>query len=151
MQEENVLSPNVVKTLVKGTVAVALLSLFLEINLAHLENYVAFLAIAYGLIGAYMLNKGSNVYTLGDSGIRIKRLYGKQIVVDYDNVQGLAYSQGMLARRFKVGTVYVELKTGRGRHRSPEGRGVILLKDVPDPVNVMKELEDRMSPFAHAQ
>lgn len=125
----------------------AALSLLLQINPSTYLNYVIFLGLSYSLIGAYMFNKGWTTYTIGDSGILVKRLYGGQISVAYDNIQGLGLSQGMLARRFGCGTVYIELKKGRGTHRSPGGYGVVTLKDIHDPHGVYEGLEDRMSPF----
>ena len=144
------LKSNVTKSLIKATFGIAVLSLFLKIGPSTYVNYLLFLGLAYACIGAYMYNKGYTTYTLGDTGISIKKRFGREMSVAYSNIQGLAYSQGMLARRFKCGTVYVELKKGRGTHRSFEGVSVMILKDVPDPIGLIKELEDLMSPFAAA-
>jgi hypothetical protein len=147
LESEQKLRPNVTKSLVKGTIALAALSVFLQINPKTYLNYLIFLGLSYAIIGAYMFNKGWTTYTVGDSGVLVKRLYGGKIDVAYDNIQGLGVSQGMLAKRFGCGTVYVELKKGKGTHRSPGGYGVVAMKDIPDPHRVYEELEDRMSPF----
>ncbi len=107
----------------------------------RIENYVAFLGVAYGVMGVYVQNKGPGVYTLRASGPRIKRFHDR-VIVDYADVQGLAYSQGMLAKCFGEGTVYAELKRGRESRRSPQGLGVVVLKGVPNPTGVTKEIED---------
>ena len=150
MEPERRLKSNVTKSLIKGTFAIAVLSVFLRINYRTFPSYLLFLGFAYAFIGVYMYNKEYTTYTLGDAGISIRKRFGKEIDIPYANIQGLAYSQGMLARRFKCGTVYVELKRGKGSHRSPEGLGVVILKDVPDPTGLIKELEDLMSPYGAA-
>ncbi|MDG6920161.1 MAG: PH domain-containing protein [Nitrososphaerota archaeon] len=150
MESERRLKSNVTKSLIKGTVALAALSVFLKIDANTLPGYLLFMGVSYALIGAYMYNKGYTTYTIGDTGISIKKRFGREQHVAYSNIQGFGYSQGMLARRFKCGSVFVELKQGKGSHRSPEGLGVVILKDVPDPIGLIKELEDLMGPYAAA-
>jgi hypothetical protein len=53
----------------------------------------------------------------------------------------------MLAKRFGCGTVYLELKSGKGSHRSLSGVPVFPLRDVKHPVELMKEISDRLSPM----
>jgi hypothetical protein len=147
LQSEVKLRSNVTKSLIKGSVALGVLSIFLEINPSTFRNYLIFVAIYYSLLAAYMFSKESTVYTLDESGIRIKRPYRKEISVTYENVGNMSYAQGMLARRFKCGTVYVELKKGKGTHTATTGQGLYILKDVPNPVDVYQELLSRVGPF----
>jgi uncharacterized membrane protein YdbT with pleckstrin-like domain len=148
LQTETVLKPNVTKSLLKGTLGLAILSLFLTISVSTLVNYFIFLAISYALIGAYMISKGSTAYTLGDDGVHIRRLWRKEVFIDYKDIQGLGVSEGMLARRFGCGTVYLELRKGRGTHRSLAGVGVYPLRDVHNPQAVSEELSERTGPFS---
>lgn len=150
MEQVTTLKPNVVKSLIKGTVAIAVITPFLQISRAHFDNFIIFLVICYVAIGGYMLNKGAAWYKLEDQGIRYKRLLGAVRTLPYDNIADLGFSQGLLAKRFGCGTVYVELKSGKGTFKSPEGRGVFIMKDVLDPRGVCKEIEDSMNPFAAA-
>jgi len=148
LQTETVLRPNITKSLLKGTLALAALSLFLTINASTIVNYTIFLALSYALIAAYMVSKGSTAYTLADDGVRIRRLWRKEVFIDYKDIQGLGVSEGMLARRFKCGTVYLELKKGRGTHRSLAGVSVYPLRDVHDPQAVSEELSEKTGPFS---
>jgi uncharacterized membrane protein YdbT with pleckstrin-like domain len=141
------LRSNVTKSLIKGTVAFAALSVFLQINPSTLRNYLIFVAIYYSLLATYMIFKESTVYTLDESGIRIKRPFRKEIAVTYEGVSDISYAQGMLARRFRCGTVYVELKRGKGTHTASTGAGLYILRDVPNPVNIYEELLSRVGPF----
>jgi uncharacterized membrane protein YdbT with pleckstrin-like domain len=150
LESDRKLKSNVTKSLIKGTAALAVLSVFLRIDPKTFDSYLLFLGASYALIGAYMYNKEYTTYTIGDEGISIRKRLGREQFVAYSNMQGFGYSQGMLARRFKCGTVFVELKQGKGSHKSPEGLGVVILKDVPDPQGLIEELEDLMGPYAAA-
>ena len=150
MESEQVLRPNVTKTLLKGTIGLAVFSVFLEVNASNFVNYLIFLAASYAMLLVYMLYKRSAVYRVGDNGIRVRGPFGKDIEVAYENVQGLSYSQGMLAKRFGCGTVYIELKRGKGTHRTLAGEPVLGLRDVPRPVEVYNAISSMIGPFASA-
>jgi hypothetical protein len=150
LQSETVLKSNVTKTLVKGTIGIAVFSLFLEVNPSNLVNYLVFLGISYLILAVYMLLKRSTVYQIDSDKIRIKRPFRGDISVPYENVLGLSCSQGMLAKRFGCGTVYIELKRGKGTHRALAGGAVLALKDVPRPVEVCNEISNMVGPFASA-
>lgn len=147
-QEAKRLRSNVRKSLIKGTILVAILTPFLQINPSTYVDFVTFLGLCYGLIGAYMVFKESTVYTLGEKGITIRRPMRREDFVPYDNIQELSIAQGTLARRFKCGSVYVALKKGKGTHTSSLGQGVFVLKDVPNPMEVYAEISEMTSPFA---
>ncbi|MDG7011387.1 MAG: PH domain-containing protein [Nitrososphaerota archaeon] len=150
MEPEKVLRANVAKSLVKATIAMAILTPFLELSWAHIPNYLLFLGAYYLFVGVYMLNKEGTEYRVGESGISIKRLWRKELTVTYGNIQGLGFSQGMLARRFKCGTVYIELKQGKGTHKSLAGVSVMQLRDLPDPTELMSQISDSLGPYAAA-
>ncbi|MDG6981164.1 MAG: PH domain-containing protein [Nitrososphaerota archaeon] len=147
-KEEKRLRSNVRKSLIKGTLAIALLTPFLQINPSTYVKFVIFLVLAYGLIGAYMIFKGSTVYVLGESGIAIRRPLRKEEFVAYTNIQELSIAQGMLAKRFRCGSIYVALKKGKGTHTSSLGQGAFVLKDVANPMEVYAEISESTSPFA---
>ena len=127
--------------------AIAVFSLFLEIQ-SHPLSYLLFLAATYFFIGLYMLSKESTIYKMDESGITIKSPLRAVVQVPYENVRELSIAQGILARRFGCGTLYVELKKGKGSHTSSTGRGVYALKDIPHPQDISREIADRIGPFA---
>jgi len=150
LQPERTLKSNVSKTLVKGTIGIAVFSLFLEVGPSNFVNYLIFLCISYAIVLVYMLSKRSTVYHIGGEGISVRRPFRKDIDVPFDHIQGLSYAQGMLAKRFGCGSVYIELKQGRGTHRALGGGAVLALKDVPRPVDVYADISDMVGPFAPA-
>ncbi|MDG6990674.1 MAG: PH domain-containing protein [Nitrososphaerota archaeon] len=151
-RDEKRLRSNVSKSLIKGTLLVAVLVPFLQINPRTYADFAIFLGLSYASIGAYMLFKESTVYALGDTGIVIRRPMRKENFIPYDSIQELSIAQGMLAKRFGCGSVYVALKKGKGKgtHTSSMGQGVFVLKDVPAPGDVYREISDMTSPFAAA-
>jgi hypothetical protein len=147
-EESKKLRSNVSKSLLKGTIAVAILSVFLQINPSTYLNYVIFLVLCYAMIGAYMIFKGTTQYILGDTGIAIRRPLRKEILIAYSNVGELSYAQGMLAKRFGCGSVYLALKKGKGTHTSSTGQSAFVIKDIPGPLDVYNEISRYTSPFA---
>lgn len=147
MQSDFTLRCNVRKSLLKGTVAVAVFSPFLAIQ-SHPLSYLIFLGLAYLFIGMYMLFKESTLYKVDESGITIERPFRSNLRVPFENVRELSIAQGMLAKRFGCGTLYIELKKGKGSHTSSRGRGVYALKDIPHPQDISREIADRVGPFA---
>jgi len=136
----------VTKSFLKGTMAIAVLSIFLNVNPSTYGNYVIFLGITYAIIAGYMVLKGSTLYTIGEEGIEVRRRWRSSASVSYSNIGGLGYSQGMLAKRFHCGTIYLELKTGKGSLKSLSGVGVFPLRDVRNPVELMHEISNRLGP-----
>jgi hypothetical protein len=147
LEPEKVLKPNVSKSLLKATLAMAVLTPFLTLNWSTLPSYILFLGVYYLMVGLYMLNKEATVYRFESSGIHVSRPWREETVIQYDNILGIGVGQGMLARRFHCGTLYVELKKGKGTHRSVAGVGVVPLKDIPDPERVYKEISDATGVF----
>jgi len=147
LQSEKALRPNVSKTLLKGTIGLAVFSLFLDVGPANFANYLIFLALSYAILLAYMFLKRSSVYRIDGNGISVRRPFSRDFHVSYDNVQGLSYAQGVLAKRFGCGSVYIELKRGRGTHIRLGGGAVIALRDVPRPVEIYNEISSMTGPF----
>jgi uncharacterized membrane protein YdbT with pleckstrin-like domain len=147
LQPERVLRSNSTKSLLKATFALAVLTPFLELSYAHIPNYLIFAGFYYLFVGFYMYFKEATEYKIDDAGIHIKRFRRNEVTITYDNVMGLSTAQGILAKRFKVGTVYVELKKGKGGHRSMAGFPIIALKDLPNPLQLEQEIADRTGPL----
>jgi len=131
----------------KGTAAVLALSIFLEINPSTFRNYLIFLGIYYLLLFMYMLFKRSTEYRITETGISIRRLRRQEISANYENFENLSYAQGFLARRFRCGTIYVELKKGKGTHTATTGKSLYILRDVPNPIDLYSELLSRVGTY----
>ena len=141
------LRSNVSKSALKGTIAVAVFSLFLEVSPSNLANYFTFLAIFYAMLGVYALQKRQATYVVGESGITIAPWLRARRTVAYSSIGDLSVAQGLLARRFKCGTVVIVLKGGEGHARIVGGGTAEMMKDVPDPQGVVDEISSRLTPF----
>lgn len=143
-----VLRPTVRKTFVKGIIAVAVFSVFLQLSLANLVHYLIFLAICLCLISAFAALKRSSRYELREDSILVKRLFRSPNLVSYQDILDISVSQGMLARRFHCGTVFFLLKGGKGSVRVMGGGIAEQLDDVPYPERVYELVTSRLSPFS---
>jgi uncharacterized membrane protein YdbT with pleckstrin-like domain len=142
-----VLRPNVTKTLIKGVIAVALISPLLNIA-SNYFHYFLFLCLAFGALGLYVLVKHSSRFAIGDEDIQIKRIMGKSNAVSYQNIIDISISQGILARRFNCGSLYLILKQGPGGLDLMGGGKAERLEDIPDPNRVYELISSRLSPFS---
>lgn len=146
MHEPLTLRPAVTKSLVKGTIAIALFSIFLQVTPSNLMKYFLFLSLYYAFVGCYMYTKHATAYTIDDEGITVKGLLHRTRLVPYSDITDLSIAQGFLARRFRCGTVYVETK-GKGSVRTLGGASAEALRDVRDPAAVIDEISSRLSLF----
>jgi membrane protein YdbS with pleckstrin-like domain len=144
---EIVLRPVIVKSLLKGTIAVSVFSLFLEITPATLSRYAEFLVLYYAFLAFYVVLKHSHVYTIGGDGITMKRTLRATKHLPYSEIGGVSVAQGILARRFRCGTVFLDLKGGGGSVRSVGGGSAEALRDVKEPGRVADEIVARLSLF----
>jgi len=142
--------PVVLKTFLKGAIAVAVLSVFLEINPKTYVNYLIFLAITLGTAAALSMVKRQTRFRIDDEGIHVKRMFQKPSVVKYDNIYDVSLSQGMLARRFNCGTVFLILKAGRGSVRLMGGGTAEKLEDVRNPDGVLDLVSSKLGPFGRS-
>jgi hypothetical protein len=142
-----VLRPSVTKTFVKGIVGIAIFSLFLQI--AHnLINYFIFLALTFGMLGMYMVIKHGAKFQLGEENVVIKRVIGKSNTVRYQDIVDMSVAQGLLAKRFKCGSVYLILQRGRGSANLMGGGVAERLDDVPNPSYVFDLISSRLGMFS---
>lgn len=139
--------PVVLKTFLKGLLLIAVFSLFLEINPSTYVNYLIFLALTIGSVAALSLVKRQTKFLVDDEGVQVKRLFQRKNTIMYRDILDLSVSQGMLARRFRCGTVYIILKAGRGSVKLLGGGIAERLEDIPDPNKVCDILSSRLSPF----
>ncbi len=100
--------PTVKKTIVKGTIVVAIFSLFMKITPSNISSYLIFLVIWYSFLALYMLWKKSYKYQFNGNSVIFKSPL-KSFTVSLENVDNLFVSQGPLAKRFHCGSVYLVL------------------------------------------
>lgn len=143
-----ILRPTIAKTFLKGVIGIAVFSVFLQLNWANLVHYLIFLGISLGLLLAFVLLKRSSTFQLGDESLVVKRLFRAANSISYQDVLDISVAQGMLARRFHCGTVFLLLKSGRGGARAMGGGVAELLEDVPHPDRVYELIASRLSPYS---
>lgn len=138
------LRPAVKKTFIKGMIAIGVFSLFLEIKPSTFGNYLIYLALSVGLLTAYAFSKQRTVFEFGEEDLEVRRLLRKPKHIPYHDVTDIVISQGMLAKRFNCGSVYLVLKRGRGNVRLMTGGTAERLEDVPDPDGVFEAVSSRL-------
>jgi membrane protein YdbS with pleckstrin-like domain len=136
-----VLHPVVLKSIFKGTIALAVFSLFLEINAQTLLDYLSFVALFYVLLGAYAYQKRSTTYILGQDAIEMRSLLRAPRHVSYSDIESLSISQGILAKRFNCGTVYLNLAHKGGKIKILGGGSAEAIRDVRNPKVLLVEIE----------
>jgi Bacterial PH domain len=141
------LRPTVTKTFFKGLIAIGVFSIFLEITPANLVHYLIFLAISVGLLLALVGMKYSTKIEISEDGLTVKRLFRAVASVRYEDILDITVSQGVLARRFDCGTVFMILKTGRGSVHLMGGGMAEQLEDVPKPNYIRDLLASKLNPF----
>ena len=142
------LRPKVAKTFLKGVIAVAAFSIFLQLSWANLVHYLIFLSIYLSFLLALIVLKKGSKFELGDESICVKRVLRAANPVRYQDIVDISISQGMLARRFSCGTVFLVLKGGRGSVRMLGGGIAEQLEDVPYPERVRDYITSKLSPFS---
>ena len=141
------LRPQVTKTFLKATVALAVFSLFLELGPSKILNYLIFAAIYYLMVSLYALSKYRTSYELGDSAIVVSPWLRTRRSIELSSILEVSVAQGFLATRFHCGSVFLLLKEGKGRMTVMGGGTGDVLKDVHDPNGVAEEISSRLSPF----
>jgi uncharacterized membrane protein YdbT with pleckstrin-like domain len=141
------LRPQVAKTFVKGLIAIGVFSLFLEVSPANFLNYLIFLGLSIGVLVFAALSKRASTFRLEEGSLTVKRFLQRPTSIAYQDIADLSVGQGLLAKRFGCGTVYLILKSGRGSMRVVGGGAAERLDDVKDPFKVYEELSGKLSPF----
>lgn len=141
-----VLHPAVVKSVFKGTIALSVFSLFLQINSQTLIDYFGFVLLFYVFLGGYVFWKRSNAYVLGKECIEIKPAFRAPREINYSYIDSLSISQGLLAKRFNCGTVYLNLAHKGGKLKVLGGGSAEALRDVTAPKKLLEEIENMIGP-----
>jgi hypothetical protein len=141
------LRPTVAKTFLKGVIAIAAFSLFLQLSWANLVHYLIFLSLCLSFLLVFILLKRGSSFELGEEYIVIRRNFRTAASFRYQDILDISVSQGMLARRFKCGTVFLLLRTGRGSVKVLGGGTAEQLDDIPDPNHVSDWIASKLSPF----
>ncbi|MCI2414145.1 MAG: PH domain-containing protein [Candidatus Aramenus sp.] len=119
--------PTGVRLLVEGTIALVVFSLFLEIK--ALLNYVIFVLVWYALLGLIILWQTSRLYCFDGGELEIRSFISTKRV-RLENLREAFISQGPIAKRLGVGSVYIIIETGK----------VIAIMDVKDPEKVLEKV-----------
>jgi len=98
--------PTVRKTLVKGTIAVLIFSLFMRIDPSDLVRWLEFLVGWYAFLSLYMIWKRSYSYEITENEVKIKSPL-KTVTLRSDQIWDVFVSQGFLSRKFGCGSVYI--------------------------------------------
>jgi len=142
------LRPTVAKTFLKGVLAVAAFSVFLQLSWANLVHYLIFLGVYFAFLLSLMLLKRADSFVLGYDSISIHRPFRRPASVSYRDILDISVSQGVLARRFRCGTVFLILKAGEGSVKLLGGGVAEQLEDVHDPQRVCDLITSRLSPYS---
>jgi len=143
-----VLRPTIVKTFLKGVIAIAAFSVVLQLSWANAVHYLIFLGIYFSFLLGFVLLRNRSSFELADETIEIKRLFRSASSVRYRDIIDISVSQGMLARRFNCGTVFLILKGGGGSIKLLGGGAGEALEEVPDPQRVCEIITAKISPFS---
>lgn len=142
-----ILRPAVTKTFIKGIIALAVFSLFLNIA-SNIANYFIFLGLSLGLLGLFMLVKRGSKFLIGQNNIMIKRALGKSKTISYQDILDMSVSQGILAKKFDCGSVYMILKKGRGGVNLMGGGTAERLEDVAKPNYIYDIISSKLGPYS---
>jgi len=114
------------------------------VNASNIVNYLIFVLVSFILVALYSLYKRASHYKLEDEALVIARPLRALKKVRYVDIADLSVSQGILARRFHCGTVFVIMKNGRGSYAVAGGGFAEALRDVKEPTKVYDEIASRL-------
>jgi len=144
MNDEIALRPSVTKTLVKGAIAIAVFSIFLNVTPSKLLNFTIFIVISLLIVLAYASLKRTNEYVLTNEGIIIRSFLRTEKVISYSEITDLSISQGVLAKRFDCGTIFIETRNKPAPYAVLGGGMAEVLKDVKHPSEVFEIISSRL-------
>ena len=138
--------PSVTKTVAKGGIAIVVFSIFLNVT-SKLLNYAIFVAISLLMVAVYASLKKTNEYVLTDKSITLRSLLRAEKVINYSDILDLSISQGILARRFDCGTIFILVRTKVGAYAVSSGGVAEALRDVKHPSEVLDAISSHMQPI----
>jgi len=147
MRTQITIRPSVAKTITKGAIAIVVFSLFLEVTPAKLLNFLIFIAISMVFVLAYACVKKTNEYVLTEKNITLRSLLHGEKVINYSDITGLSISQGILAKRFGCGTIFIDVRTKPGAYAVVGGGMAEALRDVKDPSEIFETISTRLERY----
>jgi hypothetical protein len=142
-----IVRPQVKKTFIKGVIALGVFSLFLQIA-SNVVNYLIFVALAMSLLGLFMLYKSGSKFLIGEENIVIKRPLGKSRTIEYNKIIDMSVAQGILAKKFDCGSLFLIMKEVRGGVNMMGGGNAERLEDIPKPNYIYDLISSRLGPFS---
>ena len=147
MRTQITIRPSVAKTITKGAIAIVMFSLFLEVTPSKLLNFLIFIAISMVFVLAYACVKKTNEYVLTEKNITLRSLLHGEKVINYSDITGLSISQGILAKRFGCGTIFIDVRTKPGAYAVVGGGMAEALRDVKDPSEIFETISTRLERY----
>lgn len=121
-----------IKTLIKGTILLAVISLFLEINYADFLNYLIFIAVSYLMLLVYVFYKSRLGWRVSEEALQIISPF-RITATRYTDIIRVFSHSGYLQRRFSLETIYIITR-----------RGNLAIRDIETGSNVLDEIKSRM-------
>jgi hypothetical protein len=139
--------PSVTKTFAKGGIAIAVFSIFLKVSPSRLLNFAIFVAISLLMVLAYASLKKANQYVLTEKSIIMRSFLRGEKVIYYSDISDLSISQGILAKKFDCGTIFINIRTKPAAYAAFGGGMAEALRDVKHPSEILETISSRLRPF----
>jgi uncharacterized membrane protein YdbT with pleckstrin-like domain len=147
MSDEITLRPSVTKTFAKAGIAIVVFSMFLNVNPSKLLNFAIFIAVSLLMVLAYASLKKANKYTLTEKGIIVRSFLRAEKVINYSDISDLSISQGILAKKFDCGTIFINIRSKPAPYAVLGGGMAEALRDVKHPSKIFETISSHLQPF----
>ena len=146
MTDQITLRPTITKTFVKGGIAIAIFSVFLQVTPSKLLNFAIFVAISLLMVAVYASLKRTNEYVLTDESITMRSFLRAEKVINYSDlsISDLSISQGILAKKFHCGTIFINVRTKSATYVAFGGGMAEALRDVKNPSEVFATISSHL-------
>ena len=144
MTDQITLRPSVTKTFAKGGIAIAVFSIFLQVTPAKLLNFVIFVVISLLMVLAYASLKKADQYVLTEKSIIMRSFLRGEKEIYYSDISDLSISQGMLAKKFDCGTIFINLRTKSAPYAALGGGMAEALRDVKHPSEIFETISSHL-------
>jgi len=145
MTDQITLRPTITKTFVKGGIVIAIFSAFLQVTPSKLLNFAIFVAISLLMVAVYASVKRTNEYVLTDESITMRSFLRAEKVINYSDISDISIAQGILAKKFHCGTIFINVNTKSASYVAFGGGMAEALRDVKNPSEVFATI------FSHLQ
>ncbi len=126
------MNKSVEKTLLKGTILLALFSILLEISLNTLLDYGIFVGLWYAMLTSYIAIKQTYKYEIGEDSILTSSFFGLRSL-RYTEINLVFVRSGFLQKKFGLSTVFI-IST----------RYNVLIRDVSTGESIKKQVTEKM-------